>query len=208
MSYAAGPTGSRRGGCVRIALVALIAILALGWYVLASFRLGGGPQGTPFPMTAASHWVSQDVVLTETQPTTTLRVKITASSWFQGWSPSAVVTAPAYDRPAGRTLDPAFALVEPAVAMVVASGPAESRRAPCAAPCEQTLSLPACSSACVATFDIRLSLDSAAGRDALRVTLRAGMTGYGATPLPAGFDVSIEPLGPVAASATPPGVPS
>jgi len=71
VSYAAGPTGSRRGGCVRIALVALIAILALGWYVL-----------------------------------------------------------------------------------------------------------------------------------------RAGMTGYGATPLPAGFDVSIEPLGPVAASATPPGVPS
>lgn len=177
-------------------LVGVVAIIAVGWFVAANFRPLGDSGESPHPISIASRWASRDVVLTPARPDTTLRVTFTYSGdAANNFEPAAVTTAPRENVPTGGsawTLDPRFALVEPAVSMDVVQGASRGRA--CAAPCEQSLMPAACASACVSTFDIRLSLVDPAARDAVAVTLRAGATGFGGSPLPGNLEVKIEPV--------------
>jgi hypothetical protein len=195
-------------GCSGLVLGGLglvLALLALALYAGSALPIQiGGQQGTPRPITADSQWVSADVALTAIQPTANLRLTFTYSNTAEDFGPSAAVSAPEFDvTPAGRTLDPAFALSEPVVRISSVAEGNGSGAPPCAAPCEQWLRLPACPQSCTSGFDIEISLVDAAGRDKVSVGVRAGLTPYSGSPLPDGFIVAIEPVAPPASSATP-----
>jgi hypothetical protein len=162
---------------------------------LSSIHIGdGGP--TRYPVTIASRWADQDVVLTPAHPLAVLRITFQyGSTSGQTLAPEAVAAAPAYD-----SQDPSSAgspntgggIDEPAVRMELLNG--ENANRPCAAPCEDVLTLPACSSSCTATVDVQFSLVDSAGHDEIKLTLRAGLSVAGGSPLPDGFDVKIGPV--------------
>ena len=188
-------------GVLGLVLAVLVIVFSAGSSFLKPF---GGPQGTPGPITAASRWVSADVSLTALQPTANLRLTFAYSNTAEDIGPNTAVSAPEFDvTPPGRTLDPAFALAEPAVRISSAVEGDRSGAPPCAAPCEQGLRLPTCPQSCTSVFDIEISLVDAAGRDKVSVTVRAGLTPYGGSPLPGGFTVAIQPLPSPTGTATP-----
>jgi hypothetical protein len=187
-------------GCVGLVLAVVAILFSAGSALIRPY----GQQGTPGPITAASRWVSADVSLTAVQPTVDLRLTFTYSNTAEDISPIAAVSAPEFEvTPPGRTLDPAFALSEPAVRISSVAEGNGSGDQPCAAPCEQWLRLPACRQSCTSTFDIEVSLVDAAGRDKVSVSVRAGLTPYGGSPLPNGFTAAIQPLPSPTGTATP-----
>lgn len=195
-----GESGNSGGpGCGRRVLVGLglvLAVLAIALYVGSTVLLPiGGTPGTPRPITAASRWVSADVTLTAVQPTASLRLTFTYSNTAESLGPIAAVSAPEFEiTPPGRTLDPAFALSEPIVRISSVAKGDVNAYPPCTAPCEQWLQLPACQQSCTSIVELEILLVDAAGRDRVSVSVRAGLTPYGGSPLPNGFTVSVQPL--------------
>ena len=200
--FRGGGTGPRRRTWpLAFAITVIVALLGAGWLALARFQPLGGPTQSPHPIAIAGSWASQDVVLSTARPSATLTVTFTYSGTSQEIGPWAVALAPRDARPTsggGPSLDPAFALVDPAVQLdAVQNGQAQGP--PCAAPCEVYLRVPACSSStgtgpCTSSFDVHLTLVDAAGRDTVALTFRTGMTEFGASALPADFKVTIGPV--------------
>lgn len=190
-------------GGLGLALAILAIVLYEGSTALQAI---GGDQGTPRPITAASRWVSADASLTAVQPTANLRLTFAYSNTADDLGPDVAVSAPEFDIASpGRTLDPAFALAEPTVRISSVVEGDGSGAPTCAAPCEQWLRLPACAQSCTLVFDIEISLVDAAGRDKVSISVRAGLTPYGGSPLPDGFTVAIQPLQSPTTTATPEG---
>jgi hypothetical protein len=181
--------GQGCGGCV----VAVIILAAIAWIGLSQIRIGDGPSGTPAPLTIASRWAGQEVVLTPAQPTAVVRVTFTyAGGLGHDLRPAAEITAPrnaATAQGSRPTPDPRFALVDPAVRVELLGQ--SGLYGNCAAPCERILEAADCTRSCNLVVDFKLTLTEAAGHDAIALTVRAGMNGEFGSPLPAGFDVRL-----------------
>jgi hypothetical protein len=180
-------------GClVVVAVLVLLAAVAL-----SSIHVGGN-DATPYPVNIANRWAQRDVVLTPAAPAEVVRITFHYNLGSGAAAAPAVVVGTPTDgqpsQPSGASANLGLGIDEPAVEMRVvgSSGPI----GPCAAPCERPLQLPQCSGACTATFDVRLSLLDAAGRDEISVTLDSGLSVPEGSPLPDGFDVEIAAPGP------------
>jgi hypothetical protein len=191
--------GLRAGLAIICTVVAMSVAVAVVWVPLVSHLVDdSGPhvQSDASAIPVAAYWVEREVTLTTAEPSAMLEVVFDYSGPVGGsLQPSIVVTTPT-DAPASGgsqpTVNPAFGLADPVVRVdfLMASG----ERGACGAPCERPLDAAACFSTCTQTEHVRLTLQDPAGRGAVRLKLRAGATAPAGLPLPAKFQVRIQPV--------------
>ncbi len=180
-------------GCFSILVILAVA----GAIALSNFHpLGEPPRG----IAVDASWASRDIVLTPDTPTASIRVTVSYKGDTYNTIAAISVGVPRDTSTATPDASSAFLrLLDPAIGLAVPTSVNGYQR-DCYAACEAALSLPSCPDACTQTYDVRLQLVDAAGRDSLTVTVRAGATSLIGYRLPDGFAVRIDAIASIASS--------